>query len=136
MVILLRKHPNRIIISYRVVSCLIILVVLINWKIGSLFFVNADLSWKVFLIVISGLFFVLNIMSAVGLFFAQRWGFWLAYGAIIFSTICFDVEYLPLPYFISKNFPDYVRNLMPFLINSLVFIFTAYLHGSLKKTTK
>lgn len=120
---------NKIIISCRVVSCLIMLLVLTHWKISGLFLVSIDtFSGKAFLVVIALLFFLLNTISAFGLFFTKRWGFWFAYIAIIFSTIFFSVAYIP---FVSKIFAENIRYIPMIVGNFLVFIFTAYLHLSL-----
>jgi hypothetical protein len=52
--------------------------------------------FTIFLIIISWLFFFVNLFAAIGLFRQRRWGFGAAYVAIVFSTFTYGVSYIPL----------------------------------------
>ena len=107
------------------IAGLVILATITNFANVLMLQVHTNLWWKVFLVVIGSLFFVLNIASAFGLLLVKQWGFWLAYVAIIFSTIFFATSYVPL---IDKIFTENIRYLPMIGGNLIVLAFIVYLH--------
>ena len=117
-------------ISCRVVAFLILLTILLNWQNVTLMFHANTPSFmaEIFLITITTLFLLLNLIAALGLFFTKWWGFWSAYFAIIFSTIFFSTAYIPFVDLIGKALPTNLVFAPMLLSNVLVLALIIYLH--------
>ena len=119
---------NNLKIACRFFACLIILVLAINFKNLLIFQANTSISGYIFISTIGSSYLVLNLLSACGLFFRKQWGFWIAYAAIIFTTIFFSTSYIPG---ISNLFPPSQENIrfIPMVVgNFVVLIFIACIH--------
>lgn len=79
-------------------------------------------SWTAFLTLIGTLYLALNIAAAWGIFLVKKWAFWIAYIAIIFSTIFFGMSYLPLTHTMSHLFLPTNMHYIPTLGINILFI--------------
>lgn len=111
------------------IACLFLLVVIINFENAAVFQLKSnDIWWMIYLWGIGLVFFILNLATSFGLFFDKRWCFWLAYPAIVFSTIFFSTSYIPLIGGIYRIFPENIRYILLLIANFIVLAFIAYLH--------
>ncbi len=84
------------IIVTRFISVLMIIIVLLHWKALRFFGVDTTtVGFKASVIAIVIGFFLLNILSAIGLWRIKRWGFILGYITIAYTTILLSVSYVP-----------------------------------------
>ena len=125
-------------IGCRLVSFLIFLTFVLNWKVPvtqlQAAFQQADFMWLIFFIITGVLFILLNLIAAVGLFFLKKWSFSISYLAIIFSTVFFSISYIPLISKISNFFlPQTPHHIPMILINSLILIYVIYLDVSCRR---
>jgi len=76
----------------RLASLLFLIMLVSYWK---LFQFLSHRNSNVFTIIILVLFYLLNLTSLAGLFFAKSWGFISTYFSIPISTALFAVSYFP-----------------------------------------
>lgn len=103
----------------RIFAVLIALVVVMRWKTLTLISFPAQVGWLNFVSTIGLLFFVFNIAAAIGLFLLKRWGFFVSYIAIAFSTFFFSTPYIPI---ITNLLPRHWRYAAMLIINIVVVL--------------
>lgn len=133
---------KNILLGCKLIACLQILAIILHWKVSvlpfQLIFHLSDLSngkgvWVLYFVITGILFFLLNLISAIGLFAGKKWGFILSYLAIISSTLV-GVSYLPFSYgTLYKFFLSQPTTIPMLIINSVLLCFVLYLHISYRK---
>ena len=117
--------------SHLLIASLLILSVILNINNDILFTIHTEAFYSRLLLIILGLsFFVFNLLAALGVLFSKPWGFWLAYLAVVISTIFFSTSYIP---FISHLFHENIRYLPAIIGNLIVLAFIVYQHRLLKR---
>lgn len=109
----------------KIIALLIILVVINHWRVMTNITLPSHIGWLNYVSTLSILFFVLNIVAAIGLFTFKRWSFFVSYLAIAFSTFFFATPYIPvITHFIPHNF----RYIGMTIINLLIMLWIFSLH--------
>lgn len=117
---------NKINLGCKFIALLMLLTVIFNWKGIYIFFNNPlPIGWYVIISIVFLLFFLLNVVSAVGLFWSKHWGFTLSYIAIVFSTLFFGSCYIP---HLPRLFPAHERPYIAILVNLILIAVIATLH--------
>lgn len=135
---------NKLNFGCKLVSLLILFSFMIyGWKVAYISFQVAlqwwqiNIWWGIYLIITTSLFLFLNASGAYGLFYTKKWGFILAYLAIIFSTIIFSYSYVPFIGKIINNIfsigPQYITLIV---INLIVVCYVGYLHGLYRRVNR
>lgn len=127
---------NKISLICRVMALLILVTVIVHWDIFLVFFhYPLPIGWYALMAIMGLIFIVINIVSAVGLFWEKPWGFTTSYLAIVFSTLFFSACYIP---YLTRLFPAQDRTYAMMLVNVIFIIIIAslqYLARSKKPTT-
>jgi len=79
------------------------------------------------------MFLLLNGAAACGIFMIKRWGFIVAYIAIIFTTVYYGISYVP---YLVNIFHEPIRPIFLPVINLGVFLSVIYLHRLSKVVQK
>lgn len=132
---------NKLTFGCKLVSLLILLSFIIyGWKVAYISFQIAQQTnfwWAIYIIITTSLFLFLNASAAYGIFYIKKWGFILAYLAIIFSTIFFSYSYVPfIGKIINNMFSIGPRYITLIVINLLVICYVAYLHGLYRRVNR
>lgn len=99
------------------IAALLFLIMMVRYR--AIFVLLTDPSSNVYSIIVVGIFYLLNIMSMVGLFMPRQWGYISSYFSIPLSTFLFAVSYLS---FVTDWIPASTdRFLIPF-VNALFLI--------------
>lgn len=109
----------------KIVALLIILVVINHWRVMTNITLPSHIGWLNYFSTVSILFFALNIAAAIGLFTLKRWGFFVSYIAIAFSTFFFATPYIPV---ITHFIPHPFRYTGMIIINLLIMLGVFSLH--------
>jgi hypothetical protein len=123
-------------LGHLILAALIILVLITNWQNG-LWMLNVktvNANWEIMAIILGSLFFLLNLVAAIGLLRTRPWGYYLTYIAVIFSTVMLSTSYIP---FIGRlgQFLPAPWEVVPFVVGNLIFLgFTFYLQRLARKT--
>jgi hypothetical protein len=103
-------------------------IMLVRYR--AIFVLILDPSRSMYAVIVVSLFYLLNFISMVGLFFQRRWGFIVSYVSIPLSTFLFATSYLPwLTDWLSVSWALY---LTPGL-NAVLLIFIIHLHRRLRR---
>lgn len=118
-----------IVLGARIVSVLIMLMMIINWRLvfkpmRLFYYLGTDYPFVVMLVVLSLVFTLLNLLAAIGLYKVRRWGFIATYLAIVFSTFFLAVSYVPV---IDYFYPIQYASSLVILVNASVFAYVGYL---------
>ena len=135
---------NKLNFGCKLVSLLILLSFIIyGWKVVYISFQlifqwsQVNMWWGIYFIVTTSLLLFLNASAAYGLFYTKKWGFILAYLAIIFSTIFFSYSYVPfIGKIINNMFSIGPRYITLIVINLIVICYVAYLHGLYRRVNR
>ncbi|KTD20610.1 Uncharacterised protein [Legionella israelensis] len=127
---------KKILFGCRLVSCLMVLTLVIHWKVPVIPFqlilqqpdiLNGWMGWTLYFVIMGALFFILNLIAAIGLFAVRKWGFKIGYLAIICSNLS-GISYLPIKFFLSQP------SIIPMIIINLVLLsYVIYLDISSRK---
>ena len=101
------------------IASLLIVVMLFRYR--AIFMTTGH---QVFVVAIVALFYALNIVTLVGLFFRKSWGFITSYFALPISTVLFAVSYVP---FITDWLPMSLRMYSVPFLNALLLVGIVYL---------
>lgn len=137
----MKNHLN---FGCKLISFLMLLSFIVyGWKIPYVSFQvvlqwwPVHMSWALYFIATTVLFLFLNFAAMYGLFFIKKWGFIVAYCAIIFSTIFCGYPYIP---FIGKIFNNLFsigpRYISLIVINLIVICYVGYLHVLYRRLNK
>ena len=116
----------------RLVSFLFMLALVMGWKNIYLGFAiqSSSIGSGLFLMALSLLFLILNLMAATGLYRLKKWSFIFAYIAILFSTFFLSTSYIP---FVPRLAPDGYSWLAMMCINFLLALYLIYLDLTLRR---
>lgn len=117
-------------VTNKIIALLMVVMLVLHWKVVSILFPisAANYSLNSLVIVLAGLFLVLNLVGAFGVYKYNKFGLWFGCAAIIFSTIFFSVAYVP---FISKLIITHYRTYVTMGLNAalVVMIIILYRRG-------
>jgi hypothetical protein len=133
---------KNILFGCRLVSFLIIVTLIMQWKVSVITFQlilqqpgvwNEWMSLMVYFAITGILFVLLNLMAAIGLFTVRKWGFKVSYLAILCSTVV-GISYLPLTYKTFYKFFLSQPSIIPMVIINLCLLsYVVYLDISHRK---
>jgi len=104
------------------IASLLIVVMLFRYR--AIFMTIQGAGSQVFVVAIVAIFYVLNIITLVGLFFRKSWGFITSYFALPISTFLFAVSYVP---FIIDWLPMPLRMYSVPFLNAFLLVGIVYL---------
>lgn len=116
---------NKISLLCKVIALLMLLTVVFHWNVFLIFFnYPLPIGWYVIMVLMALIFVIINIISAVGLFWGKKWGFTTSYLAIVFSSLFFGTCYIP---YFPHLFPREDRAYVLTLVNLIIIVIIASL---------
>jgi hypothetical protein len=98
---------------------------------------HVSVWWVIYIIITLSSFWALNLSAAYGLFYTKKWGFIVAYFAIIFSTFFIGYSYVPfIGKIINNIFSIGSRYITLIALNLIVVCYVGYLHALYRRINR
>ena len=111
------RAPVKRTILFCRIAALLFLIMMVRYR--AIFVLFIDPSSNIYSFVVVAVFYLLNIISMIGLFIPRQWGFISCYFSIPLSTLLFATSYFS---FVTDWLPtEVLRYLVPFL-NALFLV--------------
>ncbi len=128
---------KNILFGCKFVACLMVLTLIFHWKVLLTFqlILQPDIlngwwmGWIRFTFITYILFFMLNLIAAIGLFAVKKWSFTVSYFAIICSTLA-GMSYLPFHNLLFRFVLSQPSSIPMIIINLVLLSYVIYLNIS------